>query len=50
MLYGCVARSLYSGSVALMDMVLQLEASGMDLRKEVRKSKLCTQSEACTLL
>ena len=34
-LYHCMARALCSGSVALMDMVLQLETRGMvNLRKE----------------
>ena len=33
-LYSCMARALCAGSVALMDMVVQLEGSGMELRKE----------------
>ena len=43
-LYSCMARSLYSGSIALIDMVLQLEAKGMDLRKEASAGRSCMWS------
>ena len=40
-LYSCMARALCAGSAALMDMVLQLEGSGMELRKEASAVGLC---------
>ena len=47
-LYSCMARALCAGSVALMDMVVQLEGSGMELRKEASAVGLCALSVCST--